>query len=83
MTTPAEERALRNVVEWAAGQEDWGDFRSLVFGAHFGPLMDGLELPDEALFERLGPLTPVVLTAVRKRRPKDMERGHVVLPAHQ
>ena len=64
MTTPAEERALRNVVQWAAGHEDWGDFRSLVFGAHFGPLMDGLELPDEALFERLGPLTPVVLTAV-------------------
>ena len=64
MSTPVDERVLANVVEWAGDHDEWGDFRAEVFGAHFGPLMDGLELADEALFERLGPMTPVVLTAV-------------------
>ena len=44
--------------------DEWGDFRAEVFGAHFGPLMDELELSDDELFDRLGPVTPVVLTAV-------------------
>ena len=64
MSIPVDERVLANVVEWAGDHEEWGDFRAEVFGAHFGPLMDGLELTDDALFERLGPMTPVVLTAV-------------------
>ena len=64
MSIPVDERALANVVEWAGDHDEWGDFRAEVFGAHFGPLMDGLELADEALFERLGPMTPVVLNAV-------------------
>lgn len=64
MSIPVDERVLPNVVEWAGGHDEWGNFRAEVFGAHFGPLMDGLELSDEALFERLGPMTPLVLTAV-------------------
>ncbi|MDE2661061.1 MAG: hypothetical protein OXI45_12735 [Acidobacteriota bacterium] len=64
MSTPVDERVLANVVEWAGDHDEWGDFRAEVFGAHFGPLMDALELADDALFERLGPMTPVVLTAV-------------------
>ena len=60
----ADERTLANVVEWAGEHDEWGDFRTDVFAAHFGPLMDDLELPDDELFERLGPVAPVVLTAV-------------------
>ena len=64
MSIPVDERVLANVVTWAGDHDEWGDFRAQVFGAHFGPLMDGLELSDEALFEHLGPMTQVVLTAV-------------------
>ena len=64
MSTHPDDRALARVVEWAGEDDEWGDFRAEVFGAHFGPLMDELELPDDELFDRLGPLTPVVLSAV-------------------
>ncbi len=64
MPNPSDERTLARLVEWAGDHEEWGDFRAEVFGAHFGPLMDDLELPDDELFERLGPATPDVLTAV-------------------
>jgi len=64
VSIPADDRVLANVVAWAGDHDEWGGFRAEVFGAHFGPLMDGLELSDEALFESLGPMTPVVLTAV-------------------
>lgn len=61
---PSDERTLARLVEWAGADDEWGDFRAEVFGAHFGPLMDDLELPEDELFERLGPATPDVLTAV-------------------
>ena len=64
MPHPSDERTLARLVEWAGADDEWGDFRAEVFGAHFGPLMDDLELPDDELFERLGPATPDVLTAV-------------------
>ena len=64
MSTHPDDRALANVVAWAGEHEEWGDFRAEVFGAHFGPLMDELEFSDDELFERLGPVTPVVLSAV-------------------
>jgi len=64
VSTHPDDRALARVVEWAGEDDEWGDFRAEVFGAHFGPLMDELELPDDELFDRLGPLTPVVLSAV-------------------
>lgn len=64
MPHPSDERTLARLVEWAGDDDDWGDFRAEVFGAHFGPLMEDLELPDDALFERLGPAAADVLAAV-------------------
>ncbi len=79
---PSDERTLARLVEWAGDHDEWGDFRAEVFGAHFGALMEDLGLPDDELFERLGPVTPDVLTAVMEdflaaRFGEDGERNAV------
>ena len=64
MPNHTDDRTLVRVVDWAGDDDEWEGFRAEVFNRHFSRLMAELELPDDELYDRIGPTAPVVIAAV-------------------